>query len=80
MAKNTQTTAEAIEKIKQQEEYGKYVKKMTPVHSLPKNMARAFLSGGIICTIGQGIMNILVSFLPDLIFIQDLQNGEEQAR
>lgn len=42
MAKNTQTTAEAIEKIKQQEEYGKYVKKMTPVHSLPKNMARAF--------------------------------------
>ena len=51
MAKNTQTTAEAIEKIKQQEEYGKYVKKMTPVHSLPKNMARAFLSGGIICTI-----------------------------
>ena len=46
MAKNTQTTAEAIEKIKQQEEYGKYVKKMTPVHSLPKNMARAFLSGG----------------------------------
>ena len=56
MAKNTQTTAEAIEKIKQQEEYGKYVKKMTPVHSLPKNMARAFLSGGIICTIGQGIL------------------------
>ena len=27
MSKNTQTTAEAIEKIKQQEEYGKYVKK-----------------------------------------------------
>ena len=61
MAKNTQTTAEAIEKIKQHEEYGKYVKKMTPVHSLPKNMARAFLSGGIICTIGQGIMNICKS-------------------
>ena len=61
MAKNTQTTAEAIEKIKQQEECGKYVKKMTPVHSLPKNMARAFLSGGIICTIGQGIMNICKS-------------------
>ena len=61
MAKNTQTTAEAIEKIKQQAEYGKYVKKMTPVHSLPKNMARAFLSGGIICTIGQGIMNICKS-------------------
>ena len=34
---------------------------MTPVHSLPKNMARAFLSGGIICTIGQGIMNICKS-------------------
>ena len=61
MAKNTQTTAEAIEKIKQQDEYGKYVKQMTPVHSLPKNMARAFLSGGIICTIGQGIMNICKS-------------------
>ena len=61
MAKNTQTTAEAIEKIKQQEEYEKYVKNMTPVHSLPKNMARAFLSGGIICTIGQGILNICKS-------------------
>ena len=42
MAKNTQTTAEAIEKIKQQEEYGKYVKKMTPVHSLPKKYGACF--------------------------------------
>lgn len=47
MAKNTQTTAEAIEKIKQQEEYGKYVKKMTPVHSLPKIWRMLFYQVGL---------------------------------
>ena len=46
MAKNTQTTAEAIEKIKQQEEYGKYVK-MTPVHSLPKIWRVLFYQVGL---------------------------------
>lgn len=37
--------------------YEKYVKSVTPTHSLPKNMAKAFLVGGIICAIGQCILN-----------------------
>lgn len=45
------------EQKKMQEDYAEYVKKITPTHSLPANMAKAFLVGGIICTIGQGILN-----------------------
>lgn len=43
------------------EEYNAYVKEITPTHSVLKNMLRAFLVGGAICTIGQGIMNLLLS-------------------
>lgn len=42
---------------KQKQNYQDYVKKKTPVHSLPINMAKAFVTGGIICVIGQGILN-----------------------
>lgn len=41
----------------QQEAYKQYVKKKTPVHNLPVNMLKAFITGGIICTIGQFILN-----------------------
>lgn len=37
--------------------YQQYVKEKTPVHSLPKNMAKAFIVGGIICLMGQVILN-----------------------
>ena len=40
-----------------QKEYEAYVKKITPTHSLPLNMSKAFLTGGIICTLGQFILN-----------------------
>ena len=40
-----------------QQEYDKKVKQYTPTHSLPKEMAKAFLVGGIICVLGQAIMN-----------------------
>ncbi len=42
--------------------YNDYVKKVTKTTSLPKNMFHAFLTGGIICTIGQIIMNILSDY------------------
>ncbi len=42
----------------EQKKYEQYVKEVTPVHSLPKNMAKAFLVGGIICVIGQWILNV----------------------
>lgn len=41
------------------QKYDEYVKQITPVHSLAKNMASAFLVGGLICTLGQLMMNIM---------------------
>ena len=46
-----------MDKKKQQEAYKNYVKQKTPVHSLPKNMTKAFITGGIICAIGQFVLN-----------------------
>ncbi len=43
------------------QEYAQYVKEVTPAKSLPLNMAKAFLVGGIICTVGQAILNYLIS-------------------
>jgi len=44
------------EKEEEQKAYNEYVKEVTPTHSLPKNMAKAFFVGGIICIVGQGIL------------------------
>lgn len=42
--------------------YGEYVKNITPTHSLAAGMAKAFLTGGLICALGQmlttGMMNL----------------------
>ena len=35
---------------------------MTPTSSVPRNCLWAFLVGGVICTIGQGIFDLLVHF------------------
>ena len=46
--------------MKQQEkekEYEAYVKEKTPVRKHGPSMAKAFVTGGIICTIGQAILN-----------------------
>ncbi|MCB7302591.1 SpoVA/SpoVAEb family sporulation membrane protein [Bariatricus massiliensis] len=45
------------DKQKKQEAYEKYVKEKTPVHKLVPNMAKAFVTGGVICVIGQVILN-----------------------
>lgn len=37
--------------------YNSYVKEVTPTHNLWANMAKAFVTGGIICMIGQFILN-----------------------
>lgn len=50
------------EQLKKQKQYQQYVKKITPSHSLPLNMAKAFLTGGLICTFGQWILNTASSF------------------
>lgn len=41
----------------QKQEYNKYVEQVTPKHNLWLNMSKAFLVGGIICCIGQAILN-----------------------
>lgn len=40
------------------EEYAAYVQKMSPNSKLVPNMLKAFLIGGLICTLGQGILNL----------------------
>ena len=45
------------EKERLQKKYNDYVKQMTPTHNLWWNMAKAFVTGGIICCIGQFILN-----------------------
>lgn len=57
MDKQKTETQKQIEK-----EYGEKVKEYTPTHSLPKEMAKAFLVGGIICTIGQAITKVSMNY------------------
>ena len=45
------------EKKQQQKAYEQYVKEVTPTHNLWLQMLKAFIAGGIICCIGQGILN-----------------------
>lgn len=48
-------TKKELEQEKQKE-YDKLVKQVTPKNSLLLQMCKAFLVGGVICTIGQGIL------------------------
>lgn len=44
-------------KEQKNQKYNEYVKQVTPTHSLPLNMAKAFLMGGLICVVGQFLLN-----------------------
>ena len=52
----TQLTSEEEKK-----QYENYVKQVTPTHNLAVNMARAFVAGGLICVLGQGILNFCMA-------------------
>lgn len=41
-------------------QYEKYVKEVTPTHSSLKNVLTAFLTGGVICTLGQFLTNLFL--------------------
>ena len=41
----------------QKKNYQDYIKQVTPTHNLAKQMFHAFLCGGVICVIGQFILN-----------------------
>lgn len=45
------------EQISLEKDYEEYVKQITPTHNLFMQMLRAFLVGGIICLIGQFLLN-----------------------
>ncbi|MBQ8232009.1 MAG: SpoVA/SpoVAEb family sporulation membrane protein [Lachnospiraceae bacterium] len=51
-----------MEEAKKQE-YAEYVKSVTPKHNIWMQMLRAFITGGIICTIGQFILNYTTNTL-----------------
>jgi stage V sporulation protein AC len=42
-------------------EYNEYVKQVTPTHNLWLDMIKAFITGGVICTIGQAIINFCMA-------------------
>jgi len=44
------------------QEYGEYVKKKSPNSNMIANVLRAFVSGGIICAIGEGILHMYTGF------------------
>lgn len=50
------------EKEQQQKQYREYVKSKTPVHNVWFNMFKAFLTGGTICALGQGIYNYCTAY------------------
>ena len=43
-------------------EYREYVKTKSPKSPMSMNMLKAFVSGGLICAVGQGILNLYVYF------------------
>lgn len=44
-----------------EEQYNEYIKKVTPKSNLLLNMVKAFIVGGIICTIGQVISTLFMN-------------------
>ena len=49
----------------QKQQYQEYVKQVTPTHNLPKEVGKAFLTGGLICILGQLILNTASSMGAD---------------
>ncbi len=45
------------EQISLEKDYEEYVKKITPTHNLYLQMLKAFITGGIICIVGQLLLN-----------------------
>lgn len=49
-------------KEQSKKEYQEYVKQVTPTHNLGVQMIKAFICGGIICCIGQVILNYCTNY------------------
>lgn len=46
------------EQLSLEKDYEEYVKRITPTHNLLLQMLKAFITGGIICVIGQFLLNL----------------------
>lgn len=55
-AQGSQSGKQAVSEQEKQQ-YQEYVKEMTPTHNLVMQMLNAFICGGLICCIGQAILN-----------------------
>ena len=51
------------EQMQLEKDYAEYVKMITPTNSLPLQMLKAFITGGIICLIGQFLLNFATTTL-----------------
>ncbi len=49
---------ETINEQKRNEKYNEYVESVTPKASCLKNCIKAFITGGLICTYGQGLLEL----------------------
>ncbi len=69
MANNKQSISGVVKEQNttiRNEKYNKYVKQVTPKFSTLKNCIKAFVIGGIICTIGQAFTNYYFSISSDM--------------
>jgi len=57
---NLNKTVQEQDVAERNQAYNEYVKQVTPTHNLALKMLKAFVTGGIICCIGQVILNIAV--------------------
>lgn len=55
---NLNKTVQEQDVVERNQAYNEYVKQVTPTHNLALKMLKAFVTGGIICCIGQVILNI----------------------
>lgn len=55
---NLNKTVQEQDVAERNQAYNEYVKQVTPTHNLALKMLNAFVTGGIICCIGQVILNI----------------------
>lgn len=51
----------SAEQQQRNDAYNEYVKQVTPTHDLWANMGKAFVLGGAICVLGQGIISLGIS-------------------
>lgn len=64
---NEKQSVSGIQTAESQQEkevaYRQHVEQTTPKYSIPARMAKAFVTGGIICVIGQGILNYATNMM-----------------